>query len=126
MKTSIISDKAPAAIGPYCHVTTNNGVAYTSGQLPIIPETGKFPSDDVAEQSKQALENLKTVLEAAGSSLEQVLKTTCYLADINDFAAFNEVYKQYFVGDCPARSCFQVGALPMAAKIEIEAIAVCD
>ncbi len=113
----IFSEKAPAAIGPYCHATVNGSLVFTSGQL------GRDMDADVKVQTRQALENLSVVLEEAGSSLSKVLKTTCFLADIKDFAAFNEVYAEVFEGHKPARSCFQVGALPNGGKVEIEAVA---
>ena len=113
----VFSEKAPAAIGPYCHATVHGSLVFTSGQL------GNDMDADVKVQTRQALENLSVVLEAAGSRLSKVLKTTCFLADINDFAAFNEVYAEVFRDHKPARSCFQVGALPKGGKIEIEAVA---
>ena len=96
---------------------------YTSGQLGLIPETGELP-EGVEAQAKQALENLKAVLEAAGMTMANVVKTTVFLADINDFAAINSIYARYFTGDAPARSCVQAGALPKGGLFEIEAIAV--
>lgn len=113
----IFSEKAPKAIGPYCHAVVTGNLVYTSGQLPLDPAA------DIRVQSEQALENLKIVLEAAGVSMGNVVKTTCFLADIADFAAFNEVYAKAFGDHKPARSCFQVGALPKGAKVEVEAIA---
>lgn len=113
----IFSEKAPAAIGPYCHATVTGNLVFTSGQL------GRDMDADVKVQTEQALENLKNILEEAGASMSDVVKTTCFLADIKDFAAFNEVYAKAFGDHKPARSCFQVGALPKAAKVEIEAIA---
>ena len=114
---SVFSDKAPAAIGPYCHATVTGNLVFTSGQLGLDMDA------DVAKQSEQALSNLKLVLEAAGSCMCKVLKTTCFLSDIKDFSAFNEVYAKAFGDHKPARSCFQVAALPKGAKVEIEAIA---
>ena len=116
MKT-VFSEKAPAAIGPYCHATVSGNLVFTSGQL------GRDMEADVKVQTEQALQNLSVVLESAGSSLSKVLKTTCFLSDIKDFAAFNEVYANAFGEHKPARSCFQVAALPKGAKVEIEAIA---
>lgn len=113
----VFSEKAPAAIGPYCHATVHGSLVFTSGQL------GRDMDADVKVQTRQALENLSVVLESAGSRLSKVLKTTCFLSDINDFAAFNEVYAEVFGDHKPARSCFQVGALPKGGKIEIEAVA---
>jgi 2-iminobutanoate/2-iminopropanoate deaminase len=123
MKKVINAENAPAAIGPYSHGTTYGDLIFTSGQLPVCKVKGSVVEGGVAEQSKQSLENLNHVLLAGGGSLDTVLKTTCYLADINDFAAFNEVYKVYFKTDCPARSCFAVKDLPLGVKVEIEAIA---
>ncbi len=113
----IFSDRAPSAIGPYCHATVSGNLVFTSGQL------GRDMDADVKVQTRQALENLSVVLRDAGSSLSKVLKTTCFLADIKDFAAFNEVYAEVFGSHKPARSCFQVGALPKGGKVEIEAVA---
>ena len=123
MKKLINAEQAPLAIGPYSHGTAYGGLIFTSGQLPVCKLKGGVVDGGVTEQSKQSLENLNHVLLAGGGSLTTVLKTTCYLADINDFAAFNDVYKEYFKADCPARSCFAVKDLPLGVKIEIEAIA---
>ncbi|WP_435247006.1 RidA family protein [Vibrio sp. nBUS_14] len=123
MKEIITADKAPEAIGPYSHGNAMGNLVFTSGQLPVCKEKGGVVEGDVSEQSRQSLLNLQYVLQAAGSNLDAVLKTTCYLSDINDFAAFNEVYKEFFETDCPARSCFAVKDLPLGVKIEIEAIA---
>ncbi|MBQ6239516.1 MAG: RidA family protein [Firmicutes bacterium] len=116
------SPKAPAAIGPYSQAIITNGIVFTSGQIPLDPTTGDLKGTTIEEQTVQAITNLKAVLEEAGSSLEKVVKTTCFLADIKDFAAFNGVYARYFTGK-PARSCFEVGALPKGALVEIEAVA---
>lgn len=123
MKEIITADKAPEAIGPYSHGNAMGNLVFTSGQLPVCKEKGGVVEGGVSEQSRQSLLNLQYVLQAAGSNLDAVLKTTCYLSDINDFAAFNEVYKEFFETDCPARSCFAVKDLPLGVKIEIEAIA---
>ena len=123
MKKQVSTPNAPAAIGPYSQAIKAGNTIYVSGQLPIDPATGAMP-EDVAAQAKQSLANVKAVLEAAGSSMEKVVKTTIFLADIADFAAVNEVYAAAFPQPCPARSCFAVAALPKSAKIEIEAIAV--
>ncbi|MGI2097877.1 Rid family detoxifying hydrolase [Shewanella glacialipiscicola] len=123
MKTIINAEHAPAAIGPYSHGTTYGNLIFTSGQLPVCKKKGSVVNGGITEQSIQSLVNLKYVLEAGGGSLETVLKTTCYLAEISDFAAFNEVYKSYFKTDCPARSCFAVKDLPLGVKVEVEAIA---
>ncbi|GLS82039.1 RidA family protein [Paraferrimonas haliotis] len=121
MKT-ISTEQAPAAVGPYSQAKIHNGVLYTSGQIPLDPSTGKMVSEDITEQSQQVMKNLVAIIEAAGASVDDVIKTTCFLADINDFAAFNKVYAEAFGAVYPARSCFQVGALPLAAKVEVEAI----
>ncbi len=113
---------APAAIGPYSQAVICNGMVYTSGQIPLSPADGGIVGTEIREQAKQALENLKAVLEAAGSGPELAVKTTCFLTDMGDFPAFNEVYAQYFP-DCPARSCVGLSALPKGVKVEVEAIA---
>ena len=123
MKSIITAAAAPDAIGPYSHGTAYGDLIFTSGQLPVCKQLGGVVEGGIAAQTRQSLENLKSVLEAAGGSLDTVLKTTCYLAEISDFAAFNEVYKAYFQKDCPARSCFAVKDLPMGVKVEVEAIA---
>lgn len=118
----ISTANAPAAVGPYSQGTrSDNGAVTTSGQLPINPQTGKIESDCACEQARQSLENVRAVLEAAGKTMADVTKTTVLLADINDFAKVNEVYAEFFSAPYPARSCFQVAALPMGAKVEIEA-----
>ena len=113
--------QAPAAIGPYSQGYEVNGIVYTSGQIPVDPATGSVP-EGIAAQAKQSCENVSAVLAAAGSELGKVFKTTCFLADMSDFAAFNEVYAQYFTSK-PARSCVAVKALPKGVLCEIEAIA---
>lgn len=123
MNKTISAQNAPAAVGPYCHAKLAGNTLYTSGQLGLIPATGELP-ERVEAQAKQALENLKAVLGAAGMGFEDVVKTTVFLADIRDFAAINTIYAEYFVGEAPARSCVQVAALPKNALFEIEAIAV--
>ena len=123
MKEVITADRAPEAIGPYSHGNAFGNLVFTSGQLPVCREKGGVVEGGVSEQSRQSLLNLQYVLQAAGSDLDAVLKTTCYLSDISDFAVFNEVYKEFFEKDCPARSCFAVKDLPLGVKIEIEAIA---
>jgi len=119
------SKSAPAAIGPYSQAVVENGFIFTSGQIPLVPETGEIVEGTVKEQAEQAIKNLKAVLAAAGSDPTRVVKTTCFLTDMNDFAAFNEVYSTHFTGK-PARSCVAVLALPKGAKVEIEAVAVKD
>lgn len=120
----IDTDRAPGAIGPYSQAFEINGVVYTSGQLPVDPATGEMPSG-IAAQARQSCENVVAILEAAGSDRSKVFKTTCFLADMNDFAAFNEVYAHYFTSK-PARSCVAVKKLPKGALCEIEAIAVTE
>lgn len=120
----IDTSSAPAAIGPYSQGMARDGIVYTSGQLPLIPSSMVFPEGGIVEQTRQSLENLKAVLEAAGASISTVMKTTCFLADMADFSDFNKVYESYFGTDmAPARSCVQVGRLPKDALVEIEAIA---
>ena len=116
---------APAAIGPYSQAVKVNGMVFTSGQIALDPETGAVVEGGIKEQTTRICENLKAVLAAAGSSLEKVVKTTCFLADMADFAAFNEVYGGYFTGK-PARSCVAVKTLPKNVLAEIEVIALCD
>ncbi|MCI9242898.1 MAG: RidA family protein [Lawsonibacter sp.] len=123
MNKTIAASNAPAAVGPYCHAKLAGGTLYTSGQLGLIPATGEL-AQGVEAQAAQALDNLKAVLEAAGMGLEDVVKTTVFLADMNDFAAINAVYAKYFPGEAPARSCVQVAALPKGGLFEIEAVAV--
>ena len=119
----IVSTKnAPGAIGPYSQAMILNGVVYTSGQVALSPKTGKVVGTTIEEQAEQVMKNLGAVLEAAGSSYEKTVKTTCFLADMNDFAAFNEIYGKYFTGK-PARSCVAVKTLPKNVLCEVEAIA---
>lgn len=119
----IYTDKAPAAIGPYSQAIEINNILYTSGQIPVDPSTGEIVEGDITKQVKRVCENLKAVLTKAGTSFEDVVKTTCFLADMSDFASFNSVYEEYFVSK-PARSCVAVKELPKGALCEIEAIAV--
>ena len=116
---------APAAIGPYSQAIKANGRVFTSGQIALDPASGAVVEGGIREQTARICENLKAVLAAAGSSLEKVVKTTCFLADMKDFAAFNEVYGSYFTG-CPARSCVAVRTLPKNVLAEVEAIAVAE
>ena len=118
----ISTDKAPAAIGPYSQAIVHGDIVFTSGQIPINPENGNVDAIGITEQTEQVMKNLGAVLEAAGSSYEKTIKTTCFLADIADFAAFNEVYAKYFT-EKPARSCVAVKALPKGVLVEVEAIA---
>ena len=116
---------APAAIGPYSQAIKANRLVFTSGQIALDPASGAVVEGGIREQTARICENLKAVLAAAGSSLEKVVKTTCFLADMKDFAAFNEVYGSYFTG-CPTRSCVAVRTLPKNVLAEVEAIAVAD
>ena len=122
-KDIIATKKAPGAIGPYSQGIRANGFVFASGQIGLDPATGEFVRGGIAEQSRQALLNVKNVLEAAGSGLDKAVKTTVFLKDINDFAAMNAVYSEFFKTDCPARSAVQVAALPKGALVEIEVIA---
>lgn len=121
MKT-VATTKAPGAIGPYSQAMITGNLVFTSGQIAINPATGNVEAVTIEEQTKQVCENLKAVLEAAGSSLEKAVKTTCFLADMADFAAFNGIYGEYFTGK-PARSCVAVKELPKGVKCEVEVIA---
>lgn len=123
MKEVISSAKAPGAIGPYSQAISAGGFVFVSGQLPVDPATGAFPSDDIGELTAQSLRNLAAILEEAGLGLENVVKTTVFLKDMNDFAAMNKVYAEFFKDACPARSAVEVAKLPKNARIEIEAIA---
>lgn len=124
MKEIISTENAPGAIGPYSQAVKVGGFVFCSGQIPIDPKTGNFVSEDVAEQSEQVLKNLSAVLEAAGSGLNNVVKTTVFLADMNDFTAMNEVYASFFGDNKPARATVQAARLPRDARVEIECIAV--
>ncbi len=118
----VATKNAPDAVGPYSQGMIQNGILYSAGQIALVPDTGVIEADTIEGQTEQVCQNLGAVLEAAGSSFEQVIKTTCYLADMNDFGAFNEVYAKYFTGK-PARSCVAVKTLPKGALCEIEVIA---
>lgn len=121
---AINTEKAPAAIGPYSQaINSGAGLVFVSGQLPINPATGAFPEGGVKEQTRQSLTNAKAILEAAGLGLQNVVKTTVFLADMGDFAAMNEVYSQFFTAPFPARSAVAVKTLPKGALVEIECIA---
>ncbi|HEY0004152.1 MAG TPA: RidA family protein [Pyrinomonadaceae bacterium] len=124
MKQIIGTDKAPAAIGPYSQAVRALGLVFASGQIPLDPQTGQFVAGGISEQTEQVIRNLTAVLEAAGSSLESVVKTTVFLADMEDFAAMNEVYGRYFKEDAPARSTVQAARLPRDARVEIDVIAL--
>ncbi len=123
MKQTIATAQAPQAIGPYSQAVVSNGLAYLSGQIPLDPVTGQIVEGDIAFQTARVLENLKAVLEASGSSLDQVLKTTVYLKNLGEFGRMNEVYARYFPAAPPARSTVEVARLPRDARIEIDAIA---
>src|SRR6185369_5661545 len=121
-KETISTDKAPGAIGPYSQAIKVGDLVFCSGQIPIDPVTGEFVSQDVAEQTKQVLKNLSAVLEAAGSGLGKVVKTTVFLADMGDFAAMNDVYAEFFSENKPARATVQAARLPRDARVEIDCI----
>lgn len=123
MREILKSENAPKAVGPYSQGVKVNGMVFTSGQLPIDVKTGRFVEGGVREQTVQSLKNVKAVLEAAGTGLDKAVKATVYLSDINDFAPFNEEYAKFFPGEPPARSAFEVAALPLGALVEIEMIA---
>ena len=122
MLDKVVTAEAPAAIGPYSQAVIVGDMVFTSGQIPINPVSGNIEASGIAEQTEQVMKNLGAVLSAAGTSFENAIKTTCFLADIADFAAFNEVYAKYFTGK-PARSCVAVKALPKGALVEVEVIA---
>ena len=123
MKRVIYSEQAPDAVGPYSQAIRTGNLLYTSGQVPIDPRTGVLIKGDIKDQTRQVMENLKAILESAGTDLSSVIKATVFLADIQDFSAMNEIYGAYFPSNPPARSAFQVAALPLGAKVEIEVIA---
>ena len=124
MKTTIHTESAPAAIGPYSQGTAFKELVFTSGQLPLDPTTMAFVEGGITEQARQSLSNLKAVLEAAGASIDNVVKTTCFLSDMENFVAFNEVYTEVFgTENAPSRSCVEVARLPKDALVEVEAIA---
>ena len=118
----IFTQQAPAAIGPYSQAIKTGTLVYTSGQIPIDPATGAIEASDITGQTEQVMKNLQAVLAAAGSSLDRAVKTLCFLKNMEDFAAFNEVYARYFTGK-PARSCVAVAALPKGALVEVEVVA---
>lgn len=119
---SVNTNNAPAAVGPYTQAIITGNFVYTSGQIPLVPETGKLVEGGITEQSEQACKNIMAVLEAAGSDVSKIVKTVCFLQNMADFASFNQVYAKYFTS-LPARSCVEVAALPKGALVEIEAIA---
>ncbi len=123
-RTIVATDGAPAAIGPYSQAIVANGLLYTAGQLPLDPETMKLVDTDITVQTERVMQNLASVLAAAGSGFDRVVKTTCFLADLNDFATFNAVYGRFLGSDPPPRSTVQVAELPLGALVEVECIAL--
>jgi len=124
MKKVISTDRAPKAIGPYSQAVIANGIAYLSGQIPLDPVTNQLVAGGIVEQTERVLENIKALLEACGTSLDAVVKTTVYLKDMGEFQAMNEVYGRYFTGSPPARATVQAAKLPRDVSVEIDAIAV--
>lgn len=124
MKTEISTKNAPAAIGPYSQAIEVNGMIYTSGMIPINPQTGELVTGSVEEQAKQALSNLKALVEASGSSMDKVVKTVVFIKDMEDFGKINAIYETFFAAPYPARSCVEVARLPKDVAIEIEAITI--
>lgn len=125
-KQIIHADGVPAAVGPYSHAVRAGNLVFTAGQIGTRPDTGELAGDDITAQTRQALTNLRQVLAASGSSLEQAVKCTVFLASMDDFQAMNAVYKEFFTESYPARSAFAVAQLPRNARVEIECIALCD
>lgn len=123
MKTVISTTNAPAAIGPYSQAIEVNGMVYTSGQIPVDPANGLIP-EGIEGQAEQVMKNMKNLLEAAGTSMDNVIKTTVFIKDMEDFGKINAIYAKYFTNDCPARSCVEVARLPKDVLMEMEAIAV--
>jgi 2-iminobutanoate/2-iminopropanoate deaminase len=126
MKQIVRTDNAPKPVGPYSQAIRAGNLLFVAGQGPLDPQTGQRVQESIQAETRQVLENVKAILEAGGSSLDQVVKTTCYLADMNDFQAFNAVYAEYFASDPPARTTIQAGRLPMDIRVEIEVIATVD
>jgi 2-iminobutanoate/2-iminopropanoate deaminase len=126
IKRIIQTEQAPAAIGPYSQAIRIGDFLYTSGQIALDPESGIFLSGEIEEETEQTLKNISAILQAGGVNFENVIKTTVYLSDLNDFTRMNQVYEKYFSKNKPARACVQVAALPKGAKIEIDAIASCS
>ncbi len=124
MRKVISSELAPAAIGPYSQGIKTEKLVFTSGQIPINPASGKITAQTIEEQTEQVMKNLKAVLAESGVGMDRIVKTTCFLSDMADFAAFNAGYGKYFPENAPARSCVQAAALPMGAKVEVECVAV--
>ncbi len=126
-KQTVSTDQAPVAVGPYSQAVRTGDTIYTAGQIGLLPGTREFAGPDIASQTRQVLLNIQAIVEAAGSCLDHVVKTTVFLQDIGDWPAMNQVYGEFFSVDAPARSAMQVGALPLGARVEIEAVAVaCD
>ena len=127
MEKKIINTKnAPAAIGPYSQAVKVGNLLFTSGQMPVDPNTGIMVTDDIKKATERSLENIKAILEEAGTSLDKVIKTTVFIKDMNDFSSVNEVYGKYFIKNQPARSCVEVARLPKDCRVEIEVIAIVD
>ena len=126
MKEIVATERAPRAIGPYSQAVRSGKFLYASGQIPIDPATGEFVAGGITEQTEQVMRNVSAILEAAGAGLQQVVKTTVFLADMDDFTAMNEVYGRFFGEDPPARATVQAARLPRDARVEIEAIAILD
>jgi 2-iminobutanoate/2-iminopropanoate deaminase len=126
VKQIIQTDRAPQAIGPYSQAIKARGFVYASGQIPIDPETGQFVPGGITEQTEQVMKNVAAVLEAAGSRMDRIVKTTVFLADMDEFAAMNEVYGRFFTSDPPARATVQAAGLPRNARVEIEVVALVD
>jgi len=125
-RTAVSTDRAPAAVGPYSQGMVAGNLVFVSGQIPFDPRTGRMVEGDIQAQARRSLENVKAVLEAAGCTMSDVVRTTVYLADMNDFGKVNEVYAGYFEADPPARACVEVSRLPKGVDVEIDAIAVKD
>ena len=126
MRDVVLTDKGPKPIGPYSQAIRANGFLYVSGQVALDPKTGEFVGTDIQQQTERTLENVKGILEAAGSNMHHVVKTTVFLKDINDFSAMNEVYGKFFEIDPPARATVEAARLPRDARVEIEAVATKD
>jgi len=126
IKRTIQTEQAPAAIGPYSQAIRIGDFLYTSGQIALDPESGIFLSGEIEEETEQTLKNISAILQAGGVNFENVIKTTVYLSDLNDFTRMNQVYEKYFSKNKPARACVQVAALPKGARVEIDAIASCS
>lgn len=122
----ISTENAPGAIGPYSQAVKLGGLLFTAGQIPLDPSTGQIVEGDIKAQTERVMQNVVAILEAAGTSIDNVVKTTCFVTDLNDFAAFNEVYARYMGSNRPARSTVQVAALPAGALVEVETVASCE